>query len=30
MLVDEYSLFYLTWFAGIPSIDLQGRGNALF
>lgn len=26
LLVDEYSLFYLTWNAGIPAIDLQNRG----
>lgn len=25
LLVDEYSLFYLTWYAGIPSLDLQSR-----
>ncbi len=26
LLIDEYSLFYLTWNAGISSIDLQSRG----
>lgn len=26
LLVDEYSLFYLTWNAGVPSLDLQNRG----
>ena len=26
LLVDEYSLFYLTWNAGISSLDLQSRG----
>jgi len=25
LLIDEYSLFYLTWNAGVPSIDLQNR-----
>jgi predicted AAA+ superfamily ATPase len=26
LLVDEYSLFYLTWNAGVSSLDLQNRG----
>lgn len=26
VLIDEYSLFYLTWNAGVPSLDLQNRG----
>lgn len=26
LLVDEYSLFYLTWNAGVSSLDLQARG----
>lgn len=26
LLVDEYSLFYLTWNAGVSSLDLQSRG----
>lgn len=26
ILVDEYSLFYLTWNAGVPSLELQARG----
>lgn len=27
LLVDEYSLFYLTWNAGVSSFDLQSRGS---
>jgi hypothetical protein len=26
LLVDEYSLFYLTWNAGVPALDIQNRG----
>lgn len=26
LLVDEFSLFYLTWIAGIPALDLQNLG----
>ena len=26
LLVDEYSLFYLTWHAGVSALDLQCRG----
>lgn len=26
LLVDEYSLFYLTWNAGVSALDLQSRG----
>jgi len=26
ILIDEYSLFYLSWNAGIPPLDLQARG----
>lgn len=27
ILIDEYSLFYLTWNAGVSSLDLQSRGT---
>jgi predicted AAA+ superfamily ATPase len=27
LLVDEYSLFYLTWSADVPALDLQSRGS---
>lgn len=26
LLIDEYSLFYLTWHSGVSSLDLQNRG----
>lgn len=26
ILIDEYSLFYLTWMAGVSSLDLRGAG----